>query len=253
MSALGNVFNVKVRVAFVTLGFVAGLAVVGAAEYVGAGKIAEASADADALSALNRAAGEIGAAAMALRGVSVRLRYTRGADAVKSFADGSKDLAAKLDQFAASPHDEALSAPIDALKGQIEAIGKPIRRDATDAADGRRFRFERAGRQSQRRRSGAARRAPPTPTPTSTRSKASRCAAPSFRCCACRCSTRQSFDEHLKGKFEASRRRLRRGGQGLHPVAGGQGRAVRHRHRLPRRLQIRHFGRARLCRTRPTR
>jgi methyl-accepting chemotaxis protein len=61
---------------------------------------------------------------MALRGVSVRLRYTRGADVVKAFADGSKDLAAELDQLAATPHDEALSAPIDALKGQIEAIGK---------------------------------------------------------------------------------------------------------------------------------
>jgi methyl-accepting chemotaxis protein len=124
MSALGNVFNVKVRVALVTLGLTAGIALVAATQYIDSGKIAEASANASALSALNSAAGEIGVASMTLRGVSVQLRYTRGDDAVKAFADGSKDLAAQLDQLADSPHSEALSAPISALKEQIEAIGK---------------------------------------------------------------------------------------------------------------------------------
>ena len=124
MSALGNVFNVKVRVALTALGLVAGVSLVAATEYLDSGKIAEAAANANALSALNSAAGDIGVASAALRGVSLQLRYTRGADAVKAFADGAKDLAAKLDQLAASPHSDALSAPIDALKGQIDAIGK---------------------------------------------------------------------------------------------------------------------------------
>jgi methyl-accepting chemotaxis protein len=124
MSALGNVFGVKFRVALVTLGFAGGLAVVGAGYYAGAGKIAEASANASALSALSAAAGDIDAATQALRGASVQVRYTRSAEALKAFADGSKDLAAKLDQLAASPHDEALSTPIGALKDEIDAIGK---------------------------------------------------------------------------------------------------------------------------------
>jgi methyl-accepting chemotaxis protein len=124
MSGLGNVFNGKVRVAALTLGFAAGLAIVGASEYLGGGKIAEAAANASALAALNGAAGEIGAATEALRGASAQIRYTRSADAIKAFTDGSKDLSTQVDQLAASTHDDALTAPIGALKGQIEAIGK---------------------------------------------------------------------------------------------------------------------------------
>jgi hypothetical protein len=49
MSALGNIFNSKVWVALVTVGLIAGLAVVGGAYYVGSDEVAEASADLRAL------------------------------------------------------------------------------------------------------------------------------------------------------------------------------------------------------------
>ena len=124
MSALGIFATVKFRVALVALGLVAALAAIGAAYYDGAGKVADAFADARAFAVLDRPVGDIAAATVALRGDAIALRADRSADAFKAFDDDAKSLSAKLDALAAAPHGDALAKSSDALKTQIAAIGK---------------------------------------------------------------------------------------------------------------------------------
>ena len=139
MSALGIFATVKFRVALVALGLVAALAAIGAAYYDGAGKVADAFADARAFAVLDRPVGDIAAATVALRGDAIALRADRSGDALKAFADAAKALSAKLDALAAAPHADALAKPIGALKTQIARDRQGVRRRAAGAADGRRF------------------------------------------------------------------------------------------------------------------
>ncbi len=124
MARSGKSSNITFRVALVSVGLIAGLAAVAVACHDGAGKVADAFADARAAAALQRPAGDIGAAAIALRGDAVALRFTRSGDSLKAFADGAKDISGKLDALAAAPRGDALAKPIGALKTQVAAIGK---------------------------------------------------------------------------------------------------------------------------------
>jgi methyl-accepting chemotaxis protein len=124
MAKSGKSSNITFRVALVSVGFIAGLAAVALAYRDGAGKVADVFADARAAAALQRPAGDIGAAAMALRGDAVALRSTRSGDSLKAFADGAKAVSGELDALAAAPHADALAKPIGALKTQVAAIGK---------------------------------------------------------------------------------------------------------------------------------
>ena len=124
MARSGKSSNIAFRIALVSVGFIAGLAAVAVAYRDGAGKVADAFADARAAAALQRPAGDIGAAAIALRGDAVALRSNRASDGLKAFADTAKDLSAKLDALAAAPHGDALAKPIGDLKTQVAAIGK---------------------------------------------------------------------------------------------------------------------------------
>ena len=90
----------------------------------GAGKVADAFADARAAAGLQRPADDIGIAAMALRGEAIALRSSRAGDSLKAFADGAKALSGKIDTLASAPRADALAKPIGDLKAQVAAIGK---------------------------------------------------------------------------------------------------------------------------------
>ncbi len=124
MANFGRSTGVTVRVAIVTVGLIAGLAAVSFIARDGAGRVADGFADARAAAALQRPAGEIAMAAMALRSQAVALRSSPAAAGLKTFADSAKDLVAKLDGLAGLPHGDGLAAPIGALKAQVAAIGK---------------------------------------------------------------------------------------------------------------------------------
>ena len=132
MAKSGKSSNIALRVALVSVGFLAGLAAIVAVHHDGAGKVVDAFADARAAAALQRPADDIGAAAMALRADAIALRSSRASDGLKAFADGAKDLNAKLDALAAAPHADALAKPIAAVKTQAATIGKAF--DATQQA-----------------------------------------------------------------------------------------------------------------------
>ena len=124
MARSGRSSNIALRVALVSVGFIAGLAAIVAIHRDGAAKVADAFADARASAALQRPADDIGVAAMALRADAIALRSSRASDGLKTFADAAKDLNAKLDALAAAPHGDALAKPIAAVKTQAETIGK---------------------------------------------------------------------------------------------------------------------------------
>ena len=92
MARSGKSSNITFRVALVSVGFIAGLAAIVVVHRDGAGKVADAFADARAAAALQRPADDIGAAAMALRADAIALRSSRAADGLKAFADAAKDL-----------------------------------------------------------------------------------------------------------------------------------------------------------------
>ena len=124
MNFLRKFMTVKIRIALVSVAFVAGLVVIGAAYVVGSGKVAAAFADARAFAALDRAAGEIGAAAMELRSTSLEVRYRRQSDDVRKFAAEAKDLAERIDRLAGSARSDVVDKQIAALKAEMAAIGK---------------------------------------------------------------------------------------------------------------------------------
>jgi methyl-accepting chemotaxis protein len=124
MNFLRKFMTVKVRIALVSVAFIAGLVVIGAAYVVGSGKVAAAFADARAFAALDRAAGEIGAAAMELRSTSLEVRYRRQSDDVRKFGDEAKDLSDRIDRLAASARGDVVDKQIAALKTEMAAIDK---------------------------------------------------------------------------------------------------------------------------------
>jgi methyl-accepting chemotaxis protein len=124
MDFLYKFLTVKVRIALVSAAFVAGLVIIGAAYVVGSGKVATAFADARAFAALDRSAGEIGAAAMELRSTSLEVRYRRQSDDLRKFAGETKDLSDRIDRLAASARSDVVDKQIAALKTEMQAIGK---------------------------------------------------------------------------------------------------------------------------------
>jgi methyl-accepting chemotaxis protein len=124
MNSLRKFMTVKVRIALVSVAFVAGLVVIGAAYVVGSGKVATAFADARAFAALDRAAGEIGAASMELRSTSLEVRYRRQSDDARKFAAEAKDLSDRIDRLASSARSDVVDKQVAALKSEIAAIGK---------------------------------------------------------------------------------------------------------------------------------
>ena len=124
MARFGRSSNITLRVALVSVGFIAGLAAIVAVHRDGASKVADAFADARVAAALQRPADDIGVAAMALRGQAAALRSNRASDGLKAFADATKNLSAKLDALAASSRADALAKPIGEVKAQVAAIGK---------------------------------------------------------------------------------------------------------------------------------
>jgi methyl-accepting chemotaxis protein len=124
MAKSGRWSNITLRVALVSVGFVAGLAAIVALHDDGTSKVVDAFAEARAAAALQRPADDIGVAAMALRGEAIALRATRSGDRLKAFADGVKALSGKIDTLASSSRAAALAKPIGDLKTQIAAIGK---------------------------------------------------------------------------------------------------------------------------------
>jgi methyl-accepting chemotaxis protein len=126
MAKSGKSTGVFLRVALVSVAFVGGLAAVSFIVREGAGKVADGLSDAQDYVTLQRASGDIGVAATALRGAALEVRSGRSADALKAFADNTKDLSAKLDALAAALHGDTLAAPIGALKTQVAAIGKAL-------------------------------------------------------------------------------------------------------------------------------
>jgi methyl-accepting chemotaxis protein len=124
MNFLRKFMTVKLRIALVSVAFVAGLVVIGAAYVVGSGKVAAAFADARAFAALDRAAGEIGATAMELRSTGLEVRYRRQSDDARKFAAEAKDLSDRIDRLAASARSDVVDKQIAALKSEIAAIGE---------------------------------------------------------------------------------------------------------------------------------
>ena len=119
-----KLLTVKVRIALVSVAFVAGLVVIGGAYLVGSGKVAAAFADARAFSALERGAGQIGAKVMELRSKSMKIRVGRQSNDLREFADRAKELSGMIDALAAAPRADAFAKPISALKAGMAAIAK---------------------------------------------------------------------------------------------------------------------------------
>jgi len=116
--------GVTFRVALAAAGFIVGLAVMPFIVRDGAGKLADGLAAARGEAALQRAVGDLGAAALSLRGDAIGLRANRSGDAFKAYDDDAKTLSGKLDAVAAAPRPDAAAKPIAAFKDQIAAIGK---------------------------------------------------------------------------------------------------------------------------------
>ena len=124
MNRIGKFLTVKVRIALVSVAFVAGLVVIGCAYFINSGQVAGAFAEAKAYSALQRSAGEIGVAVMELRSVSVEIRYGRASGDLRKFTDQSKALSGMVDALAAAPRADAFAKPISGIKIGMAAIAK---------------------------------------------------------------------------------------------------------------------------------
>ncbi len=124
MALLTNLLTIKVRIALVSVAFVAGLVVIGSAYLIGSGRIAAAFADATAFSQLEKKASEIAASAIELKTASRDVRFRRETTDLQKFADGAKDLSQRVDAFAQAPRGENFGKQISTLKIEIEAISK---------------------------------------------------------------------------------------------------------------------------------
>ena len=124
MAILLNLLTIKVRIALVSVAFVAELVVIGSVYVIGSGKVAAAFADAKAFSALERKASEIAASAIELKTASRDVRFRRESTDLQKFAEGAKELSQRVDAFAGSPRGEGFSKPISTLKIEINAISK---------------------------------------------------------------------------------------------------------------------------------
>ncbi|MGO4871909.1 MAG: methyl-accepting chemotaxis protein [Roseiarcus sp.] len=124
MAFLGNLLTIRVRIALVSVAFVAGLCVIGGVYLIGSGKVAAAFADAKALSALEQTASQIDASAIELKSASRDVRFRRESTDLQKFAEGAADLSKRIDALAAAPRGDAFAKPISNLRIEIDAISK---------------------------------------------------------------------------------------------------------------------------------
>jgi methyl-accepting chemotaxis protein len=124
MAFLDNFLTIKVRIALVSVAFVAGLCVIGAVYLIGSGKVAGAFADAKAFSALERMASEIDASAIELKSASRDVRFRHESTDLQKFAIGAADLSQRVDALAAAPRGDDFAKSIADLRIEIEAISK---------------------------------------------------------------------------------------------------------------------------------
>jgi methyl-accepting chemotaxis protein len=124
MSFLSNRLTIKIRIALVSVAFVAGLCVIGAAYLLGSREIAAAFKQAKASAALEQRTSDIAAATIALKVVSRDIRFRREGSDLQAFADGLAKLSSRIDGLAGAASAEAFSHEIAALKTEIGAIAQ---------------------------------------------------------------------------------------------------------------------------------
>ena len=124
MRRLFDLMTIKVRIALVSVVFVAGLGVIGGVYLVGSGQVAAAFADAKALVGLQQKASEIASIATELKSASRDVRFRKETTDVQKFADGVAELSQRVAELAAAPRAEDFAKPISTLKIEIGAIAK---------------------------------------------------------------------------------------------------------------------------------
>ena len=124
MAHLCNLLTIKVRIALVSVAFVAGLVVIGGVYLLGARDVGAAFADATAYSALEQRTNDIAEAAISLKAASRDVRFQHGSTDVQKFADGAKGLSQRVDAFAAAPRAEGFGKSVAALRIETDAIAK---------------------------------------------------------------------------------------------------------------------------------
>ena len=124
MSFLSNRLTIKIRIALVSVAFVAGLCVIGAAYILGSREIAAAFEEAKASAALEQRASDIAAATIGLKVVSRDIRFRREGSDLQAFADGLAKLSARIDALSGAAPAEIYGQQIAALKAEIGAIAQ---------------------------------------------------------------------------------------------------------------------------------
>ena len=124
MAFLTKSLTIKTRIALISVVFVIGLAVIGAAYVIGSKNVAEAFADSNAYADLQLKAGKIAQAAVGLKGVARDVRYSHEASQLQKFADGLTDLNGLVAGLAAAPRGDAMGKQISYLKVQVNALSQ---------------------------------------------------------------------------------------------------------------------------------
>jgi methyl-accepting chemotaxis protein len=124
MSVFANRLTIKVRIGLVSIAFVAGLCVIGAAYLLGSREIAAAFEDAKASSSLQQRTSDIAAATIALKVVSRDIRFRREGSELQAFAEGLSKLSSRVDGLAGAAAGDAFSKQIAAIKAEIDAIAQ---------------------------------------------------------------------------------------------------------------------------------
>jgi methyl-accepting chemotaxis protein len=122
MSLLANRLTIKVRIALVSVAFVAGLGVIGGAYLEGSGDVAASFDDFKALSALEQKTSDIAASTIALKVVSRDVRFRREGTDLQKVIDGAAELSGRIDSLATAPRSAAFGEQITAMKTQIGAL-----------------------------------------------------------------------------------------------------------------------------------
>ena len=124
MSFLANRLTIKVRIALVSVAFVAGLIIIGAVYLAGSKDVAAAFEDAKAFSALGQQKSDIATATIALKVVSRDVRFRHDPVDLQKFMQGATEVSGAIDALAGAPRSEAFAQQISAMKSEIEAIAK---------------------------------------------------------------------------------------------------------------------------------
>ncbi|WP_246731760.1 methyl-accepting chemotaxis protein [Methylocapsa sp. S129] len=122
MSFLSNRLTIKVRIALVSVAFIAGLVIIGGVYLIGSGKVAAAFEDAKAFAALEHRTSDVAASTIALKVASRDVRFGRDSIDLQKFSQGATELSDGVDALAKAPRGEAFSQQISAMKAEIGAI-----------------------------------------------------------------------------------------------------------------------------------